>query len=53
MKAFDFARTHGLTYRKHIYNNEYGVGDFIELSPNVRYMLHDLRRKHPSILLQK
>ena len=50
-KAFKFARTHGLTYRKH--NNEYGVGDFIELSPTVRYMLRDLRRKHPSILLQK
>ena len=50
-KAFKFARIHGLTYRKH--NNEYGVGDFIELSPTVRYMLRDLRRKHPSILLQK
>ena len=49
--AFKFAHKHGLTYRKH--NNEYGVGDFIELSPTVRYMLRDLRRKHPSILLQK
>ena len=50
-KAFIFASAHGLTYRKH--NNEDGVGDFIELSPTVRYMLRDLRRKHPSILLQK
>ena len=40
-------RTHKFT------DDNYGVGDFIELSPHVRDMLRDLRRKHPSILIQK
>ena len=50
-KAFEFARTHGLTYYKD--DEKYGVGDYIELSKTIDYMLQDLTRKTPSILLQK